>query len=147
MSHEVDSDLVRKLAALLEETGLGELEFATNDWKIRVARPALVSATAAQAPNTAIPPTTDTPDEPTSNHDETQVLKSPMVGTAYLTPDPTSAPFVEVGDKVALGDTVIIIEAMKVMNPISAHKSGVLREILVKANEPVEFGQGLMIIE
>lgn len=147
MSHEVDSDLVRRLAELLEETGLGELEYATNDWKIRVARPIMAAPTATQASSPGAMPTADKPPESITNYDETQILKSPMVGTAYLTPDPTSPPFVEVGDTIAIGDTVMIIEAMKVMNPISAHKSGILREILIKANEPVEFGQGLMIIE
>ena len=80
-------------------------------------------------------------------HQGDQILKSPMVGTAYLTPDPSSSPFVNIGDRVEQGDTVMIIEAMKVMNPILAHRSGVVTEILVKASEPVEFNQGLLIIE
>ena len=149
MSHEVDSDLVRRLAALLEETGLGELEYATNDWKIRVARPTTsalletnmnmpVTTTHAPMPNT---------EELNPEHQGDQILKSPMVGTAYLTPDPSSSPFVSVGHRVEQGDTVMIIEAMKVMNPILAHRSGVVTEILVKASEPVEFNQGLLIIE
>ncbi len=149
MSHEVDSDLVRRLAALLEETGLGELEYATNDWKIRLARPATsalletnmnipVTTTHAPMPNT---------EELNPEHQDDQILKSPMVGTAYLTPDPSSSPFVNIGDRVEQGDTVMIIEAMKVMNPILAHRSGVVTEILVKASEPVEFNQGLLIIE
>tara|TARA_B100001989_G_scaffold204531_1_gene153065 strand:+ start:908 stop:1357 length:450 start_codon:yes stop_codon:yes gene_type:complete len=149
VSHEVDSDLVRRLAALLEETGLGELEYATNDWKIRLARPATsalletnmnipVTTTHAPMPNT---------EELNPEHQDDQILKSPMVGTAYLTPDPSSSPFVNIGDRVEQGDTVMIIEAMKVMNPILAHRSGVVTEILVKASEPVEFNQGLLIIE
>jgi len=80
-------------------------------------------------------------------HQDDQILKSPMVGTAYLTPDPSSPPFVKVGDRVEQGDTVMIIEAMKVMNPISAHRSGVVKEVLVAASEPVEFDQWLLIIE
>ena len=149
MSHEVDSDLVRRLAALLEETGLGELEYATNDWKIRVARP---TTSALLETNMNIPVTTThapTPNKEELNpeHQDDQILKSPMVGTAYLTPDPSSSPFVNVGDRVEQGDTVMIIEAMKVMNPILAHRSGVVREVLVKASEPVEFNQGLLIIE
>ena len=149
MSHEVDSDLVRRLAALLEETGLGELEYATNDWKIRVARP---TTSALLETNMNIPVTTT--HAPTPNQEELspeyqddQILKSPMVGTAYLTPDPSSSPFVNVGDRVEQGDTVMIIEAMKVMNPILAHRSGVVTEVLVKVSEPVEFNQGLLIIE
>ena len=149
MSHEVDSDLVRRLAALLEETGLGELEYATNDWKIRVARP---TTSALLETNMNIPVTTthaSTPNKEELNpeHQDDQILKSPMVGTAYLTPDPSSSPFVNVGDRVEQGDTVMIIEAMKVMNPILAHRSGVVTEVLVKANEPVEFNQWLLIIE
>ena len=149
MSHEVDSDLVRRLAALLEETGLGELEYATNDWKIRVARP---TTSALLETNMNIPVTTThvpTPntEELNPEHQDDQILKSPMVGTAYLTPDPSSSPFVNVGDRVEQGDTVMIIEAMKVMNPILAHRSGVVKEVLVKASEPVEFNQGLLIIE
>ena len=149
MSHEVDSDLVRRLAALLEETGLGELEYATNDWKIRVARP---TTSALLETNMNIPVTTTHAPTPNKGelhpkHQDDQILKSPMVGTAYLTPDPSSSPFVNVGDRVEQGDTVMIIEAMKVMNPILAHRSGVVREVLVKASEPVEFNQGLLIIE
>ena len=149
MSHEVDSDLVRRLAALLEETGLGELEYATNDWKIRVARP---TTSALLETNMNIPVTTTHAPMPNTEelnpeHQDDQILKSPMVGTAYLTPDPSSPPFVKVGDRVEQGDTVMIIEAMKVMNPISAHRSGVVKEVLVVASEPVEFDQWLLIIE
>ena len=149
MSHEVDSDLVRRLAALLEETGLGELEYATNDWKIRVARP---TTSALLETNLNIPVTTTHAPMPNTEelnpeHQDDQILKSPMVGTAYLTPDPSSPPFVKVGDRVEQGDTVMIIEAMKVMNPISAHRSGVVKEVLVAASEPVEFDQWLLIIE
>ena len=149
MSQEVDSDLVRRLAALLEETGLGELEYATNDWKIRVARPKtsplLETNINTPATNTHTP--TPNQEELSPEHQNDQILKSPMVGTAYLTPDPSSPPFVKVGDKVEQGDTVMIIEAMKVMNPILAHGSGVVTDVLVKASEPVEFNQGLLIIE
>ena len=149
MSHEVDSDLVRRLAALLEETGLGELEYATNDWKIRVARP---TSTPAPPPipkltNTDLTSSESDMEEAIPKYQDDQILKSPMVGTAYLTPDPSSPPFVNIGDAVKQGDTVIIIEAMKVMNPISAHKSGIVKEILVKASEPVEFDQWLLVIE
>ena len=149
MSHEVDSDLVRRLAALLEETGLGELEYATNDWKIRVARPVTSSLLATNLNTAATTTHAPTPNKEELNpeHQDDQILKSPMVGTAYLTPDPSSSPFVNVGDRVKQGDTVMIIEAMKVMNPILAHRSGVVKEVLVKASEPVEFNQGLLIIE
>ncbi len=149
MSHEVDSDLVRRLAALLEETGLGELEYATNDWKIRVARPVTSSLLATNLNTAATTTHAPTPNKEGLNpeYQDDKILKSPMVGTAYLTPDPSSPPFVKVGDRVEQGDTVMIIEAMKVMNPISAHRSGVVKEVLVAASEPVEFDQWLLIIE
>tara|TARA_Y100000994_G_scaffold205991_1_gene177953 strand:+ start:49 stop:498 length:450 start_codon:yes stop_codon:yes gene_type:complete len=149
VSHEVDSDLVRRLAALLEETGLGELEYATNDWKIRVARPTStpVPPALSKLTNTNLPSSESDTEEAIPKYQDDQILKSPMVGTAYLTPDPSSPPFVNIGDAVKQGDTVIIIEAMKVMNPISAHKSGIVKEILVKASEPVEFDQWLLVIE
>ena len=149
MSQEVDSDLVRRLAALLEETGLGELEYATNDWKIRVARPTTSPhlATPMNTPVTTKHTPSSNREELNSEYQDDQILKSPMVGTAYLTPDPSSPPFVNAGDRVEQGDTVMIIEAMKVMNPISAHRSGVVKEVLVKASEPVEFNQWLLIIE
>jgi acetyl-CoA carboxylase biotin carboxyl carrier protein len=127
---------------LLDETGLGELEFATGDWRIRVARPAIpVLAQPVPIP-TAAPAA-----EPQPVADHPGALKSPMVGIAYLTPDPNSPPFVSVGSVVAEGDTVMIIEAMKVMNSIPAHRSGTIKQILISANAPVEFGQILMVIE
>ena len=94
MSHEVDSDLVRRLAALLEETGLGELEYATNDWKIRVARPTStpVPPALSKLTNTNLPSSESDTEEAITKYQDDQILKSPMVGTAYLTPDPSSPP-------------------------------------------------------
>lgn len=146
MAQDVDSKLVRKLAALLEETGLGEIEYATDDWKIRIARPA-AAAVAAPVIAQAAPATPQPSAEVRPAADNPAALKSPMVGTAYLTPDPQSANFVSVGSNVAEGDTVMIIEAMKVMNAIPAHRSGTVREILVTGGQPIEFGQVLMVIE
>ena len=147
MAQDVDSDLIRKLASLLEETGLGEIEYATDDWKIRIARPPLTTvasvitpaatATAISQPSVEARPAADNP----------AALKSPMVGTAYLTPDPQSSAFVSVGSLVGEGDTVMIIEAMKVMNAIQAHRSGTVTEILINGGQPIEFGQVLMVIE
>ena len=147
MSQEVDSDLVSQTVILLEENGgLGELEYATNDWEDT----RHTTSTPAPPP---IPKLTNTDllssesdmkaEEVIPKYQDDQILtKSPMVGTAYLTPDPSSPPFVNIGDAVKQGDTVIIIEAMKVMNPISAHKSGIVKEIC-RASEPVEFNQWL----
>lgn len=149
MAQDVDSDLIRELAGLLEETGLGEIEIARGDWKIRIARPVTQMASVAPqaAPTPASQPAPAQTVEPTPTADGPGTLKSPMVGTAYLTPDPQSPAFVTVGGRVNEGDTVMIIEAMKVMNAIPAHRSGIVREILVSGGQPIEFGQALMVIE
>jgi acetyl-CoA carboxylase biotin carboxyl carrier protein len=147
VAQDVDSDLIRKLASLLEETGLGEIEYATDDWKIRIARPPLTNVTSvitAAATETAISQPSVEASPPA---DDLTALKSPMVGTAYLTPDPQSVAFVSVGSHVGEGDTVMIIEAMKVMNAIQAHRSGTVAEILINGGQPIEFGQVLMVIE
>ena len=157
MSKDIDADLVRKLAGLLDETGLGELEYATDDWRIRVARPAAPSLVqthveaipASAAPMAAIPIPAPSQEQATAPAaaDHPGAVKSPMVGTAYLGPDPDSAPFVQAGATVTKGQTLLIIEAMKVMNPISAPRAGRVAEILVENGHPVEFGQVLVVIE
>ena len=147
MTQDIDAKLVRKLAKLLEETGLGELEYSIDNWKIRVVKPTIVIS---DPQKTTLTPTENLVmdnDRLIKVSDSANILKSPMVGTAYLTPDPNSPPFVDLGSNVKEGDIVMIIEAMKVMNPISAHRTGVVREILIKANDPLEFGQSLMVIE
>jgi len=146
LSHDIDSKLVKKLAKLLEETGLGELEFATDDWRIRVARPAApvpaATVAAAPAPAAAAPAAQPAPAAENAN-----AVKSPMVGTAYLGPDPDSPPFVSVGSTVSEGQTLMIVEAMKVMNPIPAPRAGTVKEILIQNGQPVEFGEPLIVIE
>jgi acetyl-CoA carboxylase biotin carboxyl carrier protein len=145
-SMQVDTDLVRELAAMLNDTGLSEIEVEDGERKIRVSR----TMTAVSAPMMAAPvappaaaPAAAAPSAPAIS---ANAMKSPMVGTAYLTPEPDAAPFVSVGQQVKAGDTVLIIEAMKVMNPIVAATSGTVTEILVESGQPVEFDQPLLVI-
>jgi acetyl-CoA carboxylase biotin carboxyl carrier protein len=136
---DLDTDFVRKLAKLLKETGLSEIEYAEGDKKIRCAitQGAMVHAPAIAAPAA---------DEKTPAAND-GMIASPMVGTVYLAATPGATPFVKVGDKVKAGDTLVIIEAMKVMNPIKAAKAGKVAEILVSDAQPVEFGEPLIVIE
>lgn len=147
MSHDIDSKLVKKLAKLLDETGLGELEYATDDWRIRVARPAAAPQVAAISPAAAPVAAAPAENPAAAPADHANAVKSPMVGTAYLGPDPDAPPFVSVGSKVSEGQTLMIVEAMKVMNPIPAPRAGTVKEILIQNAQPVEFGEPLIIIE
>ena len=147
---DVDTSLVRALAELLSETGLTEIEVEDNDRRIRVARehPPVAAATYQAAPP---PPQPSTPSataapQPTAQPDTAGALTSPMVGTVYLAADPTTPNFVSVGDMVKEGDTLVIIDAMKVMNPIAADQAGTIKAILVDNSQPVEFGQPLVVI-
>jgi acetyl-CoA carboxylase biotin carboxyl carrier protein len=145
----VDQDLIRQLAALLKETDLSEIEIETGSLKLRVARqvgqvsvpvsmPAAPVAAAAPAPSAAAA---------VNDASNPGALTSPMVGTAYLATEPGAAPFVALGSKVSAGQTVLIIEAMKTMNHIPAHRAGTVTKILVEDGQPVEFGEPLVIIE
>ena len=147
----IDSALVRELAELLNETGLTEIEVEDNDRKIRVSRGGVASAAAYAAPMPAAPvaaaaPTAaaPAPEAPVDAHAD--AMKSPMVGTAYLAAEPGAANFVKIGDKISEGDTVLIVEAMKVMNPITADRAGTVKAILVDNAQPVEFDQPLIVI-
>ncbi len=148
-----DKDLVEDLAKILNETDLTEIEVEQGDMRVRVSRERaaeLVShhqvvqapAPAATAPAPAAPSS-----EPASTASAANQVISPMVGTAYMAPSPDAAPFVEVGAKIAEGDTILIIEAMKTMNQIPSTKSGTVTAVLVSDGEPVEFGQPLVTIE
>ncbi|WP_295495546.1 acetyl-CoA carboxylase biotin carboxyl carrier protein [Sphingorhabdus sp. EL138] len=149
-SMQVDTDLVRELAAMLNDTGLSEIEVEDGERKIRVSRNMTAVATpmmaAPAAAPAAAPVAAATAAAPSAPAVSANAMKSPMVGTAYLTPEPDAAPFVSVGQQVKAGDTVLIIEAMKVMNPIVAATSGTVTEILVESGQPVEFDQPLMVI-
>lgn len=152
---EMDTDFIRKLAAILEETNLGEIELADGERKIRVARAAVgvpsqftMSApmSAGAGPAIAGPAVLPT-SAPGDLGKHAGAVKSPMVGTAYLSPEPGKPVFVNVGDKVTAGQTLLIIEAMKTFNPIKAPKAGVVTQVLVENARPVEFAEVLMIIE
>ena len=151
-----DQALIRDLAELLEETGLSEIEIEREGMRVRVARQVTVAApaytgaapsaatmAAAAAPAGAAPAAAAVADP--GKHPG--AVPSPMVGTAYLAPEPSAPPFVEVGARVAQGQTILIIEAMKTMNQIPAPKAGVVTAILVGNGQPVEFGEPLAIIE
>jgi len=155
---QVDVGLVKQLAELLDDTHLTEIEVSDGDRRIRVARkaaaisapmtyaagnaPAAAPAPAAAAPAPAAPaaPLADPADHP-------GVVKSPMVGTAYMAAEPGAKPFTVVGQSVAAGDTLLIVEAMKVMNPIVAPRAGTVRQLFVDNGQPVEFDQPLAIVE
>jgi acetyl-CoA carboxylase biotin carboxyl carrier protein len=159
---QVDTDLVRQLASVLDDTRLTEIEVQDGERRIRVARqvtmaaapamaaapmaapaaaPAAVALPAQAAPAAAAPAGGDD----LKSHPGT--VKSPMVGTAYLTPEPGAAPFVSEGAQVKVGDTLLIIEAMKVMNPITAPRAGTVRKICVQNEQPVEYDTPLVVIE
>jgi len=155
---QVDADLVRQLAELLNDTSLTEIEVQDGDRKIRVARTITVAAAAAPAAGVAAPASVAAPvavvapvaapgAPAVSTGDSPGTVKSPMVGTAYLSAEPGAAPFVAIGKTVAAGDTLLIVEAMKVMNPITAAKAGTVRAILVENGQPVEFDQPLIVVE
>jgi acetyl-CoA carboxylase biotin carboxyl carrier protein len=145
----VDTDLVKKLAEMLDENDLSEIEVEDNGRRIVVKRKlaaAAAAAPAAPAPAAVPAPVPAAPAEQNvASHPG--AVKSPMVGTVFLAGEPGAPPFIAVGARVSEGDTLLIIEAMKVMNPIAAPRSGVVRQILVQDAQPVEYEQPLAIIE
>jgi acetyl-CoA carboxylase biotin carboxyl carrier protein len=144
----IDPDLVRELARLLEETGLSEIEFEREGQRVRVARQVQAASAPSRPPAAAIdasvPAGEPAPPDPAKHPG---VVTSPMVGTAYVGPEPGSKPFVEVGSRVQAGDTLLIVEAMKTMNQIPSPRTGTVIQILIEDGQPVEFGEPLMIIE
>ena len=135
-----DADLIRTLAALLTETGLTEIEYAIGSRRIRIAR-------VPSGPGLASAPTVSPAATRSLSVEHPGSVKAPMVGTAYLAPQPGDPPFVRLGDSVAEGQPLLIIEAMKVMNQIRAHRPGRIAQILVADAQPVEYGAVLMLIE
>ncbi len=144
---QVDLKMVRQLADLLNETGLTEIEVEDGDRKVKVARGGVSVPMAAPAPVAAPASLATAPAAIAAPVDHPGTVKSPMVGTVYLSANPEVPPFAAVGATVSEGDTLLIIEAMKVMNPILAPRSGKVVQILVSNSQPVEFDQPLVIIE
>ncbi|MCA1748580.1 MAG: acetyl-CoA carboxylase biotin carboxyl carrier protein [Sphingomonadales bacterium] len=147
---KIDARLIRQLAKMLDETNLTEIEVEDGDRKIRVVRG---GAAVAVAP-AAIPPAASAAPAPSGGSEASEggavdanAVKSPMVGTVYMSPEPDAQPFISIGDAVAEGDTLLIIEAMKVMNQIPSPRSGKVTKLLVEDAEPVEFDQPLVVIE
>ena len=135
-----DAELIRALAALLTETGLTEIEYAIGDRRVRVAR-------SAAGPVASIPGIVSVPSVAAGTVEHPGTVKAPMVGTAYLAPQPGAPPFVHLGEVVAEGQALLIIEAMKVMNQIRAHRPGRVAQIVIEDAQPVEYGAVLMLIE
>jgi len=142
---KIDRDLIRELAKLLDETGLTEIEIEHAGLRVRVGR----GSTAAPVSAAALPPPAAAPVivAPTDPSKHPGAVTSPMVGTAYRGPEPGAPPFIEVGSKVIVGETLLIIEAMKTMNQIPAPRAGTVTQILIEDGRPVEFGEPLVIIE
>lgn len=144
----IDPALVRELAELLTANELTEIEVEDGDRKIKVCRnPApILAAAPAAAPALSAPPMHGHEDVGQPEEAGGHTVKSPMVGTAFLSPEPGAPPFIAVGDAVRAGDTLVIVEAMKVMNPITAPEGGVIKKIFVADAQPVEFDQSLVVI-
>lgn len=146
MSKDLDEALVRKLAGLLEETGLGEIEYAIGDLRIRIAKPT-INATYAAPMAAAAPAAVPGVAAAAAPVEDGEVIPSPMVGTAYVAPEPGAAAFAPVGSNVRKGQTIMIVEAMKTMNPIPAPRDGKVKAVHVENGQPVEFGQPLLVLE
>ncbi|MBI1186262.1 MAG: acetyl-CoA carboxylase biotin carboxyl carrier protein [Alphaproteobacteria bacterium] len=147
----LDPSVVRELAAILQDTGLSEIEYEQGELKLRLSRGVLAAASpVAAAPLAAAPapaPTAPAPVQASDFRQHPGAVTSPMVGTIYLSPDPESAPFVKEGDSVSEGQTLMIVEAMKTFNPIPAPRAGVVKRVLVADRQPVEFGEALALVE
>jgi acetyl-CoA carboxylase biotin carboxyl carrier protein len=146
----IDSDLVRELAELLTDNHLTEIEVEDGDRKIRVQRNLFAGHATAPAPAAAASPqpmmAPPMHAEAPVGEPEGESVRSPMVGTAFIAPEPGADPFVKAGDAVKAGDTLLIVEAMKVMNPITAPRGGIVKQLLVENGQPVEFDQPLVLL-
>jgi len=153
----MDIRSIRKLIEIVEESNIAEIEIQEGEHSVRITRnkepiymtaPAAMQYQAAPAPSAPQAPTAVTPAPPATSPEATGIkITSPMVGTFYSAPSPSAGAFVSIGDSVAIGDTLCIIEAMKIMNPIESEVAGVVKQILVQNGEPVEYGQTLFVVE
>ncbi|MFZ0053990.1 MAG: acetyl-CoA carboxylase biotin carboxyl carrier protein [Pseudolabrys sp.] len=145
----IDRDLIHELTALLDETGLTEIEIEQDGKRVRVARAAAISTvpSAAVRVEVAPQPGAEAAVKPIDPSKHPGVVISPMVGTAYAAPEPGGKPFIDIGGKVKAGDTLLIVEAMKTMNQIPAPRAGTVIQVLFEDGQPVEFGEPLVIIE
>jgi acetyl-CoA carboxylase biotin carboxyl carrier protein len=144
---EVNEELVRKLADLLQETGLNEIEYEVNNHRIRVAKNAGVTTVAA--PPVAVGAVSPGAAAPAGGPEAIPAgaITAPMVGTVYVAGEPGAPPFVKVGDEIREGQTLLIIEAMKVMNPLVSPRAGTVKQIMISDGQPVEYGEPLLVIE
>jgi acetyl-CoA carboxylase biotin carboxyl carrier protein len=142
-----DSALIRELALLLDETSLTEIEIERAGLRVRVARNISIAASMPANFQPAVSASAAVSATPAAIADHPGVVPSPMVGTAYWSPEPGAKPFIEVGSKVSAGQTLLIIEAMKTMNQIPSPRAGTVTQLLVEDGQPVEFGEPLVIIE
>ena len=139
---------IKELSNMLEELKLTEIQIENNKFgKVRVARQNYISQTSNFSNIKESSNNNDNPDQVIVNENDENIIKSPMVGTIYLQPEPGSDPFVKIGDKVTKGQTLLIVEAMKTMNDIVAEKDGTVKEIIVKNEQPVQFDDPLIIVE
>lgn len=144
---KIDADAIKKLSELLEETGLNEIEVVEGEQAIRVNKGAPMAADPVAAAPAVAPAAAPAADAPADASAHPGAVKAPMVGTAYMQSEPGAPPFVSKGASVNVGDTLMIIEAMKVMNPIKAEKAGTVTQVLIDDGQPVEFGDILLVIE
>ena len=150
MSLSFEPDALRALAELLNSTGLSEIELEEGGRKLRLARVIQQVSVPVAAPAAAVAPAAALAPEPAARPDPSKhpgAVKSPMVGVAYLSSEPSAPPYVSVGQSVEIGQTVLLIEAMKTFNQIKATRAGIVTQILVKAGAPVEYDEPLLIIE
>ena len=153
-THAIDPELVRELAAVLNDSGLSEIEVEHGELRLRLARTLTAAApththvvAAAPLAHAPIPPSAAAPAPAAEAASHPGAVPSPMVGTAYLSPEPGAPPFIKIGDTVNAGQTILVVEAMKTFNPIPAPRAGKVTAILVTDAQPVEYGEALAIIE